>query len=107
MHNKEKPGSMGKRFVTIWFRYLRTDWFTRRQPVLRDKPLVLVSPDHGKMIIRAVNPIAQSLEVNTGMAVADARVIVPSLQILDDKPEYSNKILKGLAEWCIRYTPFV
>lgn len=98
---------MGKRFVTIWFRYLRTDWFTRRQPVLRDKPLVLVSPDHGKMIITAVNPIAQSLEVNTGMAVADARVIVPSLQILDDKPEFSNKILKRLAEWCIRYTPFV
>jgi protein ImuB len=98
---------MGKRFVTIWFRYLRTDWFTRRQPMLRDIPFVLVYPDHGRMIISAGNAIAQSHGINTGMVVADARAIIPSLQILDDKPEFTNKIMKGLAEWCIRYTPFV
>ncbi len=41
------------------------------------------------------------------MAVADARAIYPTLQILDDKPELDNNLLKGLAEWCIRYSPFV
>ena len=41
------------------------------------------------------------------MVVADARAIIPSLEVLDDKPELPGKLLKSLAEWCIRYTPFV
>ena len=41
------------------------------------------------------------------MAVADARAIIPDLQVADDKPELSPKLLKGIAEWCIRYTPIV
>jgi len=98
---------MSKRFVLIWFRYLRTDWFTRRQPSLRNIPFVLSSPDHQRMVITATNALAQSFGIDIGMTVADARVILPSLQIMDDKPEHSNKLLKGLAEWCIRYSPFV
>ena len=42
---------MQKRFISIWFRYLKTDWFTRRQPSLRDMPFVLAAPDHGRMIV--------------------------------------------------------
>ena len=98
---------MSKRFVLIWFRYLRTDWFSRRQPMLRETPFVLSSPDHGRMVISAANAAAHLYGIDIGMTVADARVILPSLHILDDKPEDSNKLLKGLAEWCIRYAPFV
>jgi len=98
---------MNKRFVLIWFRYLRTDWFTRRQPALHNIPFVLSSPDHGRMVITAANALAHSHGIDIGMTVADARVILPSLHILDDKPEHSNRLLKGLAEWCIRYSPFV
>ncbi len=29
------------RFVTIWFRQLKTDWFTIRQPALRNSAFVL------------------------------------------------------------------
>jgi protein ImuB len=98
---------MPKRFVTIWFRYLRTDWFTRRQPELRETPFILASPDHGRMVVTAANVLAQIHGVDTGMSVADARAIISSLQVLDDKPELYSKLLKGLAEWCIRYTPAV
>jgi len=98
---------MQKRFISIWFRYLRTDWFTRRQPNLSNVPFILASPDHGRMVVTAANTLAQKQEVDTGMVVADARAIIPSLQVLDDKPELSSKLLKGLAEWCIRYTPAV
>ncbi len=98
---------MPKRFVTIWFRYLKTDWFTLRQPALAAIPFVLASPDHGKMVVTAANIIAQSQGVDIGMAVADARAIIPSLQVLDDKPELANKLLRALAEWFIRYTPLV
>jgi protein ImuB len=98
---------MSKRFVTIWFRYLETDWFCRYQPALRNTPFVLAAPDHGRMVITATNNIANGQGINIGMVVADARVIIPSLHVVDDKPGLSLKLLNRIAEWCIRFTPFV
>jgi len=98
---------MGKRFVSIWFHHLRTDWFTLRQPELSHTAFVLSSPSHGRMVITASNAPAQEQSVHIGMAVADARAIIPSLQVLDDKPGLSDKLLNRLAEWCVRFTPFV
>ena len=98
---------MCKRFAAIWFRYLKTDWFTLRRPDLKDLPFVLASPDHGRMVITATNVLAEAQGIETGMVAADARVINPALQVLDDKPELANKLLKGIAEWFIRYTPVV
>jgi protein ImuB len=98
---------MTKRFLTIWFRYLKTDWFTLRRPNLRGLPFVLATPDHGRMMIAAANVLAEGQGIHTGMVVADARVIIPSLQVLDDKSGLSDKLLKGIAEWFIRYTPVV
>ena len=98
---------MAKRFVTIWFRHLKTDWFNIRQPDLRDIPFVLSAPDHGRMVITAVNELARAQDVEPGMLVADARAIIPSLQILDDQPGLPERLLKGVAEYCIRYTSIV
>ena len=41
------------------------------------------------------------------MAVADAKAMIPDLQILDEKPARAANLLKALGEWCIRYTPLV
>ena len=98
---------MQKRFVAIWFRYLRTDWFTRRQSALRNLPFVLSVPDHGRIVISAVNLQAEQQGIAIGMSVADARAIFPSIHVIEDQAELSSRLLKGLAEWCIRYTPFV
>jgi protein ImuB len=98
---------MPKRFMSIWFRYLRTDWFIRRQPELAVIPFVLSAPDHGRIMVTAVNVLALQQGIAIGMAVADARAIIPSLKVLDDTPELANKSLTGLAEWCIRFTPAV
>ncbi len=98
---------MAKRFVTIWFRNLLTDWFTRHRPDLRERPFVLAAPVHGRMVITAANAAAQAQGVDAGMAVADARVFIPSLQVLDDQPGLSRKLLNRIAAWCIRYTPVV
>src|SRR6185295_540581 len=105
--SKRKQDDMPKRFATIWFRYLKTDWFSRQQPALYNVPFVLASPDHGRMIITAANTLAQAQGIDIGMVVADARVIIPSLHILDDKPGLSDKLLDRIAAWCIRFTPFV
>jgi len=96
---------MQKRFVSIWFRHLKTDWFTRRQSSLKTKPFALAQPDHGRMIITAVNPLALAKDVFPGMVVADARAIIHGIQIIDDQPTLADKLLKNLSLWCIRYTP--
>lgn len=98
---------MQKRFLSIWFRYLHTDWFTKRQPELAQKAFVLARPSHGKMIISHTNAIAQTQGVLKDMAVADARAIIPSVIVLDDDPSISGIFLKGIAEWFIRFTPVV
>ena len=98
---------MQKRFVTIWFRHLKTDWFIRRQPALKDTVLVLAAPDHGRMMITERNLLAQTKDIFIGMTVADAKAIVPSIQVLDDQPELAIKLLTGIAEWSIRFTPIV
>ena len=98
---------MQKRFVTIWFRHLKTDWFTRRQPSLKSKPFALAQPDHGRMVITAVNPHALAKDVFPGMVVADARAIIHGLHIIDDHPTLADKLLKNLGLWCIRFSPIV
>jgi protein ImuB len=95
------------RFVSIWFRHLTTDWFTLRQLHLRDVPFVLRASSHGRMVITATNAMAELNGIYPGMVLADARAIFPDLVVLDDKPELPGKLLKRLAEWCIRFSPIV
>jgi len=98
---------MAQRFVTIWFRHLLTDWFILRQPALRHVPFVLSAPDHGRMMITAASHMALLSGIEPGMVVADARAIIPSLEVIDDQPGLADKLLKAIAEWCIRYTNIV
>lgn len=96
---------MANRFVSVWFRHLSTDWFSLNQPQLKTAPFVLRTPSHGKMIITSANAVALTKGIELGMALADARAIIPELEVSDDKPELADKLLTRLAEWCIRFTP--
>ena len=109
---------MARRYVSIWFRHLNTDWFTLRQsilaqrcgemqPSLQNTPFVLRTSSHGRMIITAANAAAEKTGIYTGMPLADARAIVPHLEVMDDRPDLAPKLLRRLAEWCIRFTPVV
>ncbi|HEU5292496.1 MAG TPA: DNA polymerase Y family protein [Cyclobacteriaceae bacterium] len=98
---------MGKRFVSIWFRHLATDWFALSQPHLKKLPFVLRKPVHGRMVIAGANVLAEQQGIVVGMVLADARAIVPDLEVLDDRADLVEKLLKRLAEWCIRFTPVV
>lgn len=98
---------MERRFVSIWFRHLSTDWFSLHRLQLRNVPFVLRTPSHGRMIITATNQLAETKGISTGTVLADARAMIPELQVMDDKPGLTEKLLKRLAEWCIRFTPVV
>jgi protein ImuB len=98
---------MGKRFVSVWFSHLHTDWFSLRDPSLSEQAFVLSTPSHGRMVISSTNPKADQLGIYRGMVVADARAIFPSLVVKDDIPDLSLRLLNRIGEWCIRFTPFV
>jgi protein ImuB len=104
---RKQDDKMAHRFVSIWFRHLATDWFALRQPALKKVPLILRTPSRGKMIITATNAVAEKRGITKGMALADARAFNPDLEVQDDKPELPDKLLRRLAEWCIRFTPVV
>lgn len=98
---------MQKRYITIWFRHLTTDWLTLRRPELKLIPFVFVVAEHNRKVITAANSLAESQGIQVGMPVADAKAMVPDLQVFDEKPKRAEQLLKALGKWCIRYTPIV
>jgi protein ImuB len=94
-----------KRFMSISFPYLVTDWWTIRQPLLKKLPVVISAKSHGRMIISSVNELAERENIHPGMVLADARAIIPALHVIDEEPLLAPRLLKKIAEWCIRYTP--
>jgi protein ImuB len=94
-----------KRFVSIWFPHLLTDWFELRMPGLIRIPFVLVKPDHGRMIITHGNSLAAKKGIHAGMVLADAKAILPALEKFDEPLHLEHRLLKKIAEWCIRFTP--
>jgi protein ImuB len=91
--------------VSIWFRHLKTDWHSLRQPDLISIPFVLCTPTHGRMIVTAANAAAMKHGIANNMVLADARAVLPGLNVQNDQPDLSRKLLKRLAEWSIRFTP--
>lgn len=98
---------MPDRFVSIWLPNLATDHQVRVRPELYGLEFALSAPERGRMVVTGVSAEAGALGIETGMVVADARAILPSLVVLDDEAEVTRQALLALAEWCLRYTPTV
>lgn len=65
----------------------------------------MVTPIRGRRVVTAASPPAQAEGITDGMTLADARALIPSLEVVDDKPGLADRLLKALAEWFVRYTP--
>jgi protein ImuB len=98
---------MQKRYMSIWFRHLLTDWQSLRQPELKDVPFVFAAPLRNRIIVTAANTLAETEGVYAGMAAADAKAIAPGLKVIDNPIGKQEKLLRKLGLWCIRYTPIV
>ena len=96
---------MQRRFLSISFPYLVTDWWTIRQPDLKQLPVVITAPSHGRIIITAANRFAENENIHPGMVLADARAVVPCIHVIDNQPGLTNKLLTKIAELCILYSP--
>lgn len=98
---------MGRRFMSIWFRHLMTDWMTLRHPELKGVPFVLTVPDHGRLLITAANIHAERCGVAPGMLAADAKAVTPGLEVRDDLPDVtpaSHKVLMFLYGFFLAFT---
>jgi protein ImuB len=98
---------MSKRIAVIWFPYLLTNRMLRKQPELKDVPFVLVTNEKGRRIVKAVSHSAKQKGIHVNMVLADCRALVPDLNVFDYDHTKPAKLLTALAEWCIRYSPFI
>ena len=98
---------MSRRFLSLWFRHLLTDAYVLHKPALRNQPFVLAVSERGRRVIRAAHTVAEAAGIRTGMAVADARAVLPALQVVALSPGKEGRLLRQLGAWCLRYTPDV
>ncbi len=55
----------------------------------------------------ALDENAERLGLTRGMALADARAMIPALGVADDDPAADEALLAAIADWAERYTPLV
>jgi protein ImuB len=110
---------MRSRILSLWLPDLPTDRLLRhavRAAGGRDgagpapdpaRPLVTFVNQKGALRLEAVCARARAAGLAPGMMLADARAMVPALQVHAAAPEADARLLKDLAAWCERYTPSV
>jgi protein ImuB len=98
---------MARRVLSLWLPRLATDRLTRREPALRELPLVTVAGERGRMIVTAAGCPAELAGIRPGMTLADARALEPAIRPVDADFMADARALDGLADWCGRYTPWV
>lgn len=98
---------MTKRYLSIVFPFLLTDWLCIRKPELHTHCVVFKAIQRNQVIITACNAHARAQGIAPGMPLADASAILPNMEVFDDKPGRDENLLKALGKWCIRFSPFV
>jgi hypothetical protein len=69
----------GRRIVAIWFPHWLSEIVMPAEK--RDAPFVLAEHQRGTQRLAAVNIAAEACGLHTGMALADARALVPDMHI--------------------------
>jgi protein ImuB len=91
----------------VWLRRLATDRIARTSATPAEAALVVVAPIKSALRVTALNDAAAALRLKTGMALADARAMYPSLAVEHADPDADQRLLVAIADWCDRYTPLV
>ena len=59
------------------------------------------------MVLQAVDRRATSLGLRVGQPLANARAMLPSLEVVQTDETADAKLLTRIADWCDRFTPFI
>jgi protein ImuB len=112
---------MRSRILSLWLPELATDRLLRHArraggpdgrrdlgPALDPaRPLATFAKAKGALRLEAVCGRARDAGLEPGMMLADARAMLPPLQVQAAAPEADARLLENLAAWCERYTPAV
>ena len=72
----------------------------------RQAPFALIDAVKGGLRIAATNKAAADAGIRPGQRLADARALVPALEVQDRDSAGDARRLTRLAEWATRYTPW-
>lgn len=70
-------------------------------------PLVVVGKAKGAFRLISLDAEAEALGLAAGMALADARAMIPLLAVVEEDRAADAALLGAVADWCDRYTPLV
>jgi protein ImuB len=100
-----KNAVLKRRYLALFLPWLSSERAKREAPVT--EPFALIEKRRGAMRLVAVSVEARSLGLTPGLALADARALVPDLVTLAHDPDADAALLNWLAHGCERYTPSV
>jgi protein ImuB len=95
------------RFATGRIARLRETSSSSSSLLGRDAPLVVAGKRGNADVLTAIDETAERLGLSAGMALAQARAMHPTLDVVPENPDADNALLETIADWCLRYTPLV
>jgi protein ImuB len=99
-----------RRILSVWLPRLSTDRLVRRHAATATParpPCVTAGSVRGRQVVRAIDAAAEASGLHPGMGLADARAIVPRLDVVPEDPVADAATLARIAGWCGRFTPWV
>lgn len=99
-------GQIPRRILCLWLPWFPTDRITRNPDKDTAPALALTKDLGGRVTITAVNAAANAAGLSKGMALADARALVPDLAAQSAQPAEDAQTLRQIGAWCLRYTPW-
>lgn len=94
-----------RRVLSLWFPRLASDRALRGHPV--EGPFALTLKQNNANRLYCVNPVAQRLGLDSGMALSDARAFCPDLISRPVDLAGDGRFLHALRRWATRYCPWV
>jgi protein ImuB len=105
----------GQRILSLFLPLLATDriarirwgrsWRSRGRP--EHPPVVCAGHVRNAMRLIAVDEVARRVGLKKGQGVADARAMIPDVDVIEADPAADRAFVETIADWCDRYTPLV
>ncbi len=106
--------SSKRRHLALWFPHLSADRLRQQEwnqfastSAPPKAPVVFVAKQKNALRLAAVDALALTLGLIPGMALADARVRVPELIVVEADEEADRHWIERLAQSCSRFSPHV
>ena len=97
---------MRRRALCVWLPYLPAERALKGRPD-PDHPLGIVGEVRGALRLCSLNKAGVAAGLSIGMALSDARAILPTMATVPHDPERDAGFLRALARWAQRFTPLV